>query len=190
MIQEAICARQAAVGPLRSDRTRQALSAKDGMGNRAVGREMSRHCLSHWRGGSAVSIQTGAGSSHVSESRSHAGPLGGILEATGGGPYFREGVTFDIAENGFRISAWFHRFVATAPNVSPETFRRRMGPSIVVSAFEFGAPECQVVRTLDDRNALEPLALEHLDDAFRHGDGSVLSYGSEARLDVPLSHSF
>jgi len=38
------------------------------------------------------------------------------------------------------------------------------------------APERQVVKTLDKRDAFQPLVLERLDDPLGYGNGPVLSY--------------
>ena len=42
-----------------------------------------------------------------------------------------------------------------------------------------------MIETLDERNAIEPLVLKRLNDAFGHSNGRVLSYGSEAWLHIP-----
>ena len=113
--------------------------------------------------------------------------LRGVPEAVGGEPCFPENVTFDIGGHSFRISAWLLGLAVVIEVIGPKTLQSHMWPPSVVQAFELGAQKRQVVKPFDDRHMPEPLILEGLDDPRGYGDGSVLSYGSEARFDVPLS---
>ncbi len=56
--------------------------------------------------------------------------------------------------------------------------------------FEFHAQGCEVIESSDEWHTPQPFILERLDDAFSHGDGSMLANGSEARFDVPLLQEF
>jgi len=95
-------------------------------------------------------------------------------------------VTLDIVGNGFRTARRFPGLVVLVEVIQPKALQRRVGPPSAVPAFEFGAQKSQVVEPLDERDAFEPFVLEGLNDPLGYGDRSVLSYGAETRLDVPL----
>lgn len=140
------------------------------------------------RGGSQRStFEKLADSTRVAKAEVTRQRLRSVLDAVGGEPCFGEDVTFDIAGNGFRMSFWDRRLTVVIEVIGPKTLQSHMWPPSVVQAFELGAQKRQVVKPFDDRHMPEPLILEGLDDPRGYGDGSVLSYGSEARFDVPLS---
>jgi len=77
---------------------------------------------------------------------------------------------FDIAGDGFRISFRLLGLAVIVEVIGPEALQHHMWSSSVVPAFELSTEERQVVRTLDDRNALKPLVLERLDNSFGYGE--------------------
>ena len=107
------------------------------------------------------------------------------LEAIPGNPCFLEYVAFDVCGNGFRISARLLGLAAVIRIIGPQTIQRHMRAPAVVPGFEFRAQKRQVVEALDERNTLEPLVLERLDDAFGDSNGPVFSYGSQSWLHAP-----
>jgi len=113
--------------------------------------------------------------------------LRGVLEAIGCEPRFLEHMTFDIAGHGFRNARRPLGPAVIVEVIRPEALQRHMWAPDAVTACELGAQERQVVKTLDERNALEPLVLKGLDDAFRHSNGPVFSHGSDAGFDIPFS---
>ena len=123
----------------------------------------------------------------VQQAKATQEELRGRLEAIGGETCFLEYGTFDIGWHGFRISSWLLGLSVVVEVIRPEILQRHVWPPSVVPVLEFGAQKRQVVKPLDERNALEPLALEGLDNAFCDSNGSVFSYGSEAGFDIPLS---
>jgi len=116
--------------------------------------------------------------------------LSGVLEAIGREPCFAEDTTFDIAGHGFRVSFRLLGLAVVVEVIRPETLQSHVRPPSVVPTFEFGAQERQVVKTFDERHASEPLVFEGFDDPLSYSNGSVLSYGSETRFDVPLPQQF
>ena len=113
--------------------------------------------------------------------------LRGVLEAVSGESCFGEHVAFDIAGHGLHISVWHLWLAVLIQVVSPETLQGHVRSPGVLRAFEGGAQEHEVVKSFDDRYALEPLILERLDDTFRDSNGPVFPYGPQTGFDLPLS---
>jgi hypothetical protein len=95
-------------------------------------------------------------------------------------------MTFDIAWYSLRIAFWLLGLAVVIHVIRPGTLQSHMRPPGVVPAFKFRAEERQVVKTPDEGNALQPLILESLDDAFCDSDSPVFPYGSQAGFDIPL----
>ena len=114
--------------------------------------------------------------------------LRGVLEAIGCEPCFREYVTLDIAGNGLCVSLWLVGLAAVVEVVRPETLQLHMRPPGVVPVFEFGTQGREVVESLDNRHASQPLVLEGSDDAFGDRDLPVFVHGADAGFDVPFAH--
>jgi len=75
--------------------------------------------------------------------------LRGVLEAIGGEPCFSEDVTFDIVGNSLGVAFWPLGLAIVVEVIRPETLDSHMRSPRVVPAFEVGAQERQVVKTLD-----------------------------------------
>ena len=112
--------------------------------------------------------------------------LRGGLEAIGRESCFSEDVMIDVAGHGLRVALRHLGLVAVVQVIWTETLQSHVWPPDVVPVLKSRAQECQVVESLDDRHTPQPLVLESLDHPLRDSDGSVLSYSSEARPDVPL----
>ena len=138
------------------------------------------------KGSQHSSWERRADSVHGESTRASEQGLCGVLETVGGDSCLGENAALDIAGNSFRIWLWRLGFAVVVQVIWPETLQRHVRSPDVVPAFEFGAQGHQMIEALDDRHASQPFILERLDDSFCNGDGPVLPYGTDAKLDVPL----
>ena len=107
------------------------------------------------------------------------------LETISCNPSFLEYATLDITRYCFRIAIRLLGLSAVINVIWPQTIQRHMGAPPVVPGLKSAAEEYQMIEALDERNAIEPLVLERLNDAFGHSDGLVFSYSSQAWLHIP-----
>ena len=127
---------------------------------------------------SAFGARADSGYVHKAEVTPHR--LRRVLQAARGESRVVENATFDLAGYRFRFSVWRLGRATVVEVVRPEAIECHVRSRCVVQAFELSAQGGKVVKSLDDRHALQPLVLERLDDSLGGRNGVALLHGSEA----------